>query len=76
MSVQAVPVCNACEKPITDSVVYAATCDHDACPSACWHGVCLMEWRDERDEAEAMMAAMLLALGVVVVEAPPHYHPN
>lgn len=48
------PICFWCDKPIEDNnFVFAAACDHDTCPSAVWHPLCLMDWRQHRDEALA-----------------------
>lgn len=72
--IQTVPVCLVCEEPITHSLVYAAPCDHEACPSACWHGTCLMSWREERDEAEEMMKAFFASIGIKIIEEPSELH--
>lgn len=52
------PVCFWCawnERPMSDRLVAAvdavfeSLCGHDGCPSAVFHGICLMEFRaDER----------------------------
>jgi len=51
VSVQERPVCWGCDERIEHSPVFAAPCDHDECPSAVFHGVCLMEWREHREQA-------------------------
>jgi hypothetical protein len=42
------PVCFRCKDVIEHSTVFEAPCgaDHDRCPSAAFHGLCLMEWRE------------------------------
>lgn len=46
------PVCLNCHEEIDDpvSLVFEAPCGHDTCPSAAWHGLCLMEWRENGRE--------------------------
>ena len=52
VSVQERPICWRCEAKVEYDPVYAAPCDHESCPSAVFHGLCLMEWREERNRAE------------------------
>lgn len=33
-----------------DELFFEAPCGHHDCPSASFHGVCLMEWREYRDD--------------------------
>lgn len=40
-------VCFLCRTVIEHSPVFAAPCDHQEHPSAVWHGICLMEWREK-----------------------------
>lgn len=42
-------VCFLCAERIDHSPMFAAPCDHPDCPSVCWHGIHLMEWREHRD---------------------------
>lgn len=52
MSLHDRPICWQCDLPIEgNDFVFAAPCDHEECPSAVWHPLCLMEWRQHRDEA-------------------------
>ena len=51
MTVQLRPICWKCAHRVEHDPVFAAPCDHDECPSAVFHGLCLMEWREERDRA-------------------------
>lgn len=44
------PVCLRCDKRIDHDPVFEAPCGHDRCPSAVFHGLCLMEWREARDQ--------------------------
>jgi hypothetical protein len=45
------PICYQCDSPIEENaeILFAAPCDHDRCPSAVWHGLCLMQWREHRE---------------------------
>lgn len=43
------PVCFECVEVVEYDPVYEALCGHDKCPSACFHGLCLMEFRDRRE---------------------------
>ena len=45
------PVCFRCTEAIDQDPVFEALCGHDTCPSACWHPLCLMEFRDMRAES-------------------------
>lgn len=50
-------VCFDCAEEVEHSPVYEAPCGHEGCPSAVFHGVCLMRWRERRDEViETVMA--------------------
>lgn len=42
------PVCLRCAEPVPHDPVYEAPCGHEGCPSAVFHGLCLMEWREYR----------------------------
>lgn len=46
------PICFKCHELIEHSEVYEAPCGHDTCPSAVFHGICLMEFREQRESAE------------------------
>lgn len=45
------PICFKCREAIEQDPIYEAPCGHDRCPSVCFHGLCLMEFRDEREQA-------------------------
>lgn len=50
-AVQDVPRCFGCEEPVTHDAVYAAPlCEHETCPTAVFHPLCLMEWREHAAE--------------------------
>ena len=54
MGLQDRPICFHCDTPIeSNDFVFCAPCDHEECPSVVFHPICLMEWRQHRDEAEA-----------------------
>jgi hypothetical protein len=44
------PRCLKCAEVVEYDPVYEAPCGHDDCPSAVFHGLCLMEWREYRQE--------------------------
>jgi hypothetical protein len=44
---------------VEHSPVFEAPCGHDQCSSAVWHGICLMEWRERRQEYVAMIRKMM-----------------
>ena len=56
MTVQDRPVCFECTETIEHSPVYEAPCGHADCPSAIFHGLCLMTWREVRQEIEKRVA--------------------
>lgn len=43
------PLCFAGDGAVTHDPVFAAPCDHEACPSVVWHPLCLMEFRESRE---------------------------
>lgn len=45
------PVCFDCTETIEHSPVYEAPCGHETCPSAVFHGLCLMQFRERRESA-------------------------
>lgn len=45
------PVCWLCEEEVDTDPVFEAICGHDDCPSAVFHPLCLMGWRERREEA-------------------------
>lgn len=48
------PLCWGCTEEVDTDPIYESLCGHDdTCPTAVWHGLCLMRWREERDEALA-----------------------
>lgn len=52
------PVCFDCEEPVqslTDAVFAPPMCDHADCGSAIFHPLCLMRWRERRDQMYAQM---------------------
>ena len=53
-------ICWDCEQPIasvSDIVFAPPMCDHHDCSSACFHGICLMRWRERRNEARTRARA-------------------
>lgn len=49
-------VCFFCSTEIDHDPIFAAPCDHEDCSSAVFHGICLMDWRERREEAVKMFA--------------------
>lgn len=45
------PRCFDCCDVVDHDPIFAAPCDHDDCPSAVFHPLCLMRWRERRDES-------------------------
>lgn len=45
------PICFKCTEVIEHSPIYEAPCGHDTCKSAVFHGLCLMEFRDRREQS-------------------------
>lgn len=54
MALQERPVCFflGCVEPIEHDAVYEAPCGHPECPSAVFHPLCLMKWREHREHLE------------------------
>lgn len=44
------PICWDCREPVESNPIYESICGHDECPSCVFHGLCLMRWREKRDE--------------------------
>lgn len=53
-------VCFFCYDAIDHSPVFESPCGHDSCASAVFHGLCLMDWRDRREEAIKMFQRWLM----------------
>lgn len=50
MPLQTAPRCFDCIEEVSASdAVFEAPCGHDDCPSAVFHGLCLMTWRENRE---------------------------
>ena len=58
MSVQRIPVCFGCQEDVDMDPIFEAPCGHERCPSVVFHGLCLMRWREIRDEIEERMARL------------------
>lgn len=54
MALQDVPVCFyfRCFEPVDRDLVFEAPCGHEDCPSAVFHPLCLMHWREHRENME------------------------
>lgn len=49
MAIHERPRCWVCLETVEFDPIFSAICDHDHCPSAVFHGICLMEWREHRE---------------------------
>lgn len=59
MSVQERPRCFGCAERVEYDPIFASPCDHERCRSAVWHGLCLMSWRETREQIEAELKRWL-----------------
>jgi hypothetical protein len=79
------PICFGCHTPVIHedpvfSCVNPSDHDHSACPSAVWHGMCLMDFRDNAANVSTMLessrvefvASILAMFGIEVnsIEMP------
>lgn len=58
------PVCFDCDmliESLTDAVFAPPFCDHLDCASAVFHGICLMRWRERREEIYRRVEARMEA---------------
>jgi hypothetical protein len=56
--IQQQPFCFGCEAKVErlEEAVFAPPwCDHEDCSSAVFHGICLMSWRERRQELRLQM---------------------
>lgn len=53
------PICFGCDRVVEYDPVYEAPCGHHNCCSAVFHGLCLMEWRERRDEIKQKLRKMM-----------------
>jgi hypothetical protein len=51
------PVCFECTEPIVTNaeMIFEAPCGHSDCPSAVLHPLCLMVWRERRQDIEVRL---------------------
>jgi len=49
------PVCWQCHENIDKDWVFESPCGHDDCVTATFHGLCLMQWREHRENMERQM---------------------
>lgn len=54
------PVCFECHDLIDQSPIFEAPCGHDECPSAVFHGLCLMQFRERRESGERFQIVGIL----------------
>jgi hypothetical protein len=56
VTVQDRPRCFECEYVVEYDAVYSPPfCEHEECSSAVFHGLCLMAWREKRDQRMAQL---------------------
>lgn len=67
MSLHDVPICFGCAKQVTHDLVFAAICDHEECPSAVWHPLCLMDFRENRERRRQELGRFLARHEIVVM---------
>ena len=60
------PRCFTGDGVVSHDPVFAAPCDHAECPSVVWHPLCLMGFRENRDQRRADMARFLERHEVIV----------
>lgn len=53
------PICFYCGEQVDHSPVFEAPCGHDAHSSAVFHGLCLMKFREFRDERSRVLQKWL-----------------
>ena len=53
------PLCFGCTEAVDTDPVYEAVCGHDDCPSAVFHPLCLMEWREHREKAMKVIKSFI-----------------
>jgi hypothetical protein len=54
--------CFKCTEQIDYDPVFEAPCGHDGCRSAVFHGICLMEWREHREELRKKMPSAYIVV--------------
>lgn len=54
MALQDTPICFfvECAEPVDHDLVFEAPCGHGDCASAVFHPLCLMKWREFREDME------------------------
>lgn len=60
-------ICWGCDQTIEYDPIFAAPCDHERCSSAVWHGLCLMQWREDRTARDQSWARWRANHRVIVV---------
>lgn len=62
------PVCFRCCETIENDFVFEALCGHERCPSAVMHPLCLMDFREEREQAAERFVVVGLMLRPLMQE--------
>lgn len=45
------PICFMCREALpSQDAVFDSICGHERCPTMSFHGICLMQWRERREE--------------------------
>ena len=53
------PLCFAGDGVVTHDPIFAPVCGHEDCPSAVWHPLCLMSFRENSERQRQDMARFL-----------------
>jgi hypothetical protein len=54
------PLCWECTEEVDTDPIYEAPCGHDdRCPTVVFHGLCLMTWREKREEMEKILRRII-----------------
>lgn len=72
MALQEDPICFwvRCTERVDHDPVFEAPCGHEECPSAVFHPLCLMQWREHRENIEREIKRF------IAQHQAPDEHPN
>jgi hypothetical protein len=59
------PICFECHRTVEYDPVFEAVCGHDGCPSAVFHGLCLMAFRERREQIK-QASSIVEVMGLLV----------
>ena len=59
------PLCPGCTEEVDTDPIYEAACGHDdTCITLVWHGLCLMEWREHRENIKGQLEQLFSEMGL------------